>query len=109
MPDGSELSVGSTSWQGTGIGVRWVQRVQHVGQRDRVEGDADRVGQVKRALILHGDVRDVAAGQEREPVGRHHAVVLGPAVVERADAVAVAYGSGEIELKSSAMSAKCPA
>jgi len=41
--------------------VRWVQRVQHVGQRDRVEGDADMVGQVKRTLILQGDVLDLAA------------------------------------------------
>jgi hypothetical protein len=41
-----------------------VERVQYVGERDRIRCYLQMVGQVERALVLHRDVGDVGAGQE---------------------------------------------
>jgi hypothetical protein len=45
--------------------VGGVERVQHVGQRDRVGRDLQVIGLVQAALILQGDVGDPGAGQVR--------------------------------------------
>ena len=46
-----------------------VERVQHVGERDRIRRDLQVVGEVERALVLQRDVGDAGAGQEGRGIG----------------------------------------
>jgi len=55
--------IGSTTRQGTCTGWAGVERVQHVGQRDRVGRDLQVIGLVQAALVLQRDV--VTPGPDR--------------------------------------------